>query len=526
MENEQVGVSSYVVVIEGLATSLIGVYGSNIGRTPTWDKLASRGVTLDQCFVDSLDLMEQLESLWTGQHALCSSVLRQEAPGLWGELESNQIPGRVITDCERVAEYAERRGCRDVTYVPPSAAGEAASSVDECVALQLFFAAAEALRERDDASPELTWIHSSGMRLPWDVPIEIRNTFVDPDDPEPPQSVGPPCFRIDETTDPDLVVGWGQVAAAQATIFDEGLAVLLAATENESCGTQQSQLEDAWSAKAAEATDAEGEEASGPEQSHEPKELSAAFSAGPLLNPADSLVLIGLGGLALGEHGFVGQLSTSNGDGSAVEEAERMHGELLSCAALLISGGNWGGHSDGHVFSPAVRRPEILQLADLGSTVRSMVGIESEAECWGKNIFGLGFPDSPIRWDQSVQLALVEDATVIWGRSPAWSLLISREEWEHHRGQAFALDEEGLLAAGEFATDSVVASGHERADFDFTLRLYVKPEDRWEVSDVADRRSDIAEELILSLLLYRKAIVRGERSALLPLSEGLLSLMR
>ncbi|MFO1062873.1 MAG: hypothetical protein U0892_03235 [Pirellulales bacterium] len=76
------------------------------------------------------------------------------------------------------------------------------------------------------ASPEsqgLIWIHSQGLTLPWDAPTQLRHSFMDPEDPEPPADVCVPAVILDEEADPDLAIGWGQVAAAQVAVVDEAL---------------------------------------------------------------------------------------------------------------------------------------------------------------------------------------------------------------------------------------------------------------------------------------------------------------
>jgi len=53
--------------------------------------------------------------------------------------------------------------------------------------------------------------------------------------------------------------------------------------------------------------------------------------------------------------------------------------------------------------------------------------------------------------------------------------------------------------------------------------LYVKPDDRWEVNNVADRCRDVVEDLLGELARYEQAIRSGRVAELPPLNEPLLS---
>ena len=56
-----------------------------------------------------------------------------------------------------------------------------------------------------------------------------------------------------------------------------------------------------------------------------------------------------------------------------------------------------------------------------------------------------------------------------------------------------------------------------------TPELYAKPDDRWEVNDVADRCHEVAQDLSNALAQYEQAIQGGKVSSLPPLSETLLN---
>jgi hypothetical protein len=57
-------------------------------------------------------------------------------------------------------------------------------------------------------------------------------------------------------------------------------------------------------------------------------------------------------------------------------------------------------------------------------------------------------------------------------------------------------------------------------------QLFVKPDDRWEISQIADRRRDIVARHYQLAELFRRAITVADRSQLPPLEEDLHNLLR
>jgi hypothetical protein len=475
-------VNCLVVTIEGLSTSLCGVYGSSLAKTPCLDELAMRGEVLDQCFLDSLDTCSQLDSLWTQRHHLQTELAKSQSAAnpssavqvseydgatLWSLADECEVPACLITDSAAVAEHAEAHGCREAVLIQPPGATQPAEDAEGCSVMALFVTAAEMLSERRG----FVWIHSTGLKAAWDAPISLRNSFVDPEDPDPPTDVCVPAFAVLPDTDPDAVVGWGQVAAAQASVIDQGLATLLASTAASGV---------AW-----------------------------------------SKVLIGLGGVALGEHGYVGSLIPPSC--AAIEHPPALFGEVVSCVAVVAK----------HELSceadamPGRRRPEIFQLPDLGATLRDLGGLdpsrlsaaeaESYTRTWGLSVTGLGLPQTPPDWPVELSIACMVHDNRLWIRCPAWSM---------QTAYAFPISPE--IADSE-AQEAIPG---EKADAVFMdveplpSRLYVKPEDRWEVNDVADRRADIVDLLREHARAVLDALREGRREFQFTLDEELVNLLR
>ncbi len=404
------------IVVEGLHTGLIGAYGSNTAVTQAIDRLAAYGLVLDQCFVDSLDVVQQLRSLWTGRHA---AQLPQGGWSMWQHVTEAALECCLITDCPVVARIAEELECPRVILVATESPTVPASDWTECALMQVFVAAVEEIESSD--SENMIWIHSRGLRHAWDAPVEFRRRFMDPEDPAPPSESCVPNIVIGRDTDPDEIVGWAQVAAAQVAVVDRALEVVMTTIEARSDALS-------WSS-----------------------------------------MLLSLGGVPLGEHGRLGW------------GEPQLHGEEMSCLAI-VRPAKW--------LPLGQRRAEICQLPDLMPTWLEAMEIDSPlpSTCWGRSVLGMGPFTAPFQWPAYFQSAYsVHDDGTQWVRTPAWSSLLFSDE---------------------------------------RRSLYVKPDDRWEVSDVATRRVDIVDQLQELADIFKRCLVNNNREELPQLEDELCNLIR
>ncbi|GIW96930.1 MAG: hypothetical protein KatS3mg111_0263 [Pirellulaceae bacterium] len=431
--------ATLVVGLEGVGPWMVGACGAHGARTPHLDRLAASSDICLHSFVDSVALEQQLLGMWTGRHACAGGLPEQTLrstphepssptdPGnprsrtetdrgssgpaldtLWHQMAAEEKSGTLVTDVPEVAEAAERAGCSMAILVqtasPPTQAAEEAA---QCVCMELFRVAAEMIA---DGYGGLLWVHSKGLYHPWDAPLALRHAMIDPDDPPPPAGIHPPGELPDyrprwlagnaasSQFDPDLVLGWNQVAAAQTAVLDQGIGLLRAALE------------------------ARGEEHSW------------------------NWLIHSLGQIPLGEHGALGSPLTV-----PYLEHLRMLAIVRPAAQQL-----------------ARFRQAILQSPDFYSVLAAWMlaahrnrpphstpaahGAAAEwPACWGNYPLA---DDSPTHW-----LAVTLDAKQGgpgWIRSPAWS--VRRDSRQ--------------------------------------VQLFVQPDDRWEVGDVADLEADIASSLI------------------------------
>lgn len=360
-----------VISIEGLSTALVGAYGSNTAETKTLDSIAACGIVLDQCYLDSRDLNQVLSSLWTGQHAMVREHFVNCSQTLWQVLERSGHAVVFVTDCPKTAAFAEKCGCSRVLLVEAALPTQPAEEVMQCAAMSLFAAAAEAMEQLDTeaSSTKLCWIHTRGLYQPWDAPLDLRARFADSDDPDPPSDVGPPQMVVDQQTDPDLIVGWIQVASAQASVLDQGIEFLRDFID---------QLDNDW-----------------------------------------SWCILGIDAYPLGELGRIGR-----DEGLSKPEALATH--HLQVAAIFSPEPElpigWRVDQICQLPDVAVSIAELCGI-ELNSSQHDRGSASSDAVAlWGRSQLEAPEDRSAMQWNHVHQLACLVEGEQSWLRTPAWSM--------------------------------------------------------------------------------------------------------
>jgi arylsulfatase A-like enzyme len=178
------------------------------------------------------------------------------------------------------------------------------------------------------------------------------------------------------------------------------------------------------------------------------------------LSRSTLLVLASPRGYALGEHGFIG----SCGD--------QLCGEVLQVPLLVR-------FPDG--FAAGQRFQTLVQPADLYATLCEWFALDGVTADWSRSL-----------------IALAKDESA-WRRECACSL---------RPGQRSIRTAAWFLRESEFAPPA----------------LYAKPDDRWEMNEVASRCGEVVESLQAAVEMFRKAAESrqlGELPALPPISVGL-----
>jgi arylsulfatase A-like enzyme len=196
-------------------------------------------------------------------------------------------------------------------------------------------------------------------------------------------------------------------------------------------------------------------------------------------NPAGRqtlLIVTAPRGFPLGEHGRVG----------AWDEA--LHAELVHVPWLIRFPDERGATG---------RSPALVQPADLAATLGDWFGIPSAP--------GAGAGQSLLPWVDDEDSLLRDRACATAGnaeqgiRTPAWYLRLTT----------------AAEASGRSSSDAIPPPTE--------ARLYKKPDDLWEVNDVADRCAEVVDALRRALVDLETAAASGTKSPPPPVDEVLLS---
>ena len=290
--------------------------------------------------------------------------------------------------------------------------GEPADAGDiESTQLERFFAtAADYIAEMRE--PGLVWLHSRGMAANWDAPFEMRQSYADEEDPTPPDFVEVPRLDFEVDHDPDERMGIVHAYAAQVTLWDMCLGVLMESLKSNAMAN------------------------------------SALFT---LMSPR---------GFPLGEHGIVGS-------GLADAPRDALYGELVNLPWLI---------RDPSAGCTALRSAALVQPCDWYATLLDWFEISLPAARL-INLMGImkgdcdGAREFVVMHNDSGHSAI---------RTPAW-----------------------FMCGG--------GVGGQQSE-----QLFAKPDDFWEVNDVADRCPEVVEKL---RHVY-DAVMQGNKDE--PLDEMLL----
>jgi len=368
-----------LVTVDRLPAWMLSSYGATWVSTPTCDRLAAAGITVDRLVATGVDPRATLADL--AAHGR-----------LWAAAREAGWPAALVTDDPLLPE---RPAGVDIVTVPaaPTAAPAADSAATNLA--RLFSRAQEVVAA---GLQRLVWCHASSLGVAWDAPLSFREAYADPEDPPLPTGASVPDVAVTPDTDPDAIMGYRQTFAGQITLFDACLGALVDAVHT--------------------------------------------------MQPAWAIAVIGLRGMPLGLHGQIGCPAADDGRG-------KPYGEWVHLPAILVAAdGRMAGQRYGGLTTPA----------DIGATLLDLAG-----------------------------LAIAGTSTT---PSDARSLIGLFNAWRHEPRDRV------IVAAGD-ATAIVTQGWHlvaeQAADGGQVARLFAKPDDFFELSDVADRCPAVAEELLAAL---------------------------
>ncbi len=203
-----------VLTIDGINSFMLGLYGNTTLETSAFDRIAAGGITFDFAFSHSCELKASLHKLLEVGEA--DSITRC-------------VAGRsmMVTDCAVATECAREAQFESIVDLSDQATGNRiANNIGETRAASFFSTALESVEPLQPG--DLLWCHFSGLNQQWDAPLEFRNRFVGPDDPEAYDRLEPPHQAFDaEVDDPDLLVSIQAALTAQVAVIDQLLEVFL-----------------------------------------------------------------------------------------------------------------------------------------------------------------------------------------------------------------------------------------------------------------------------------------------------------
>lgn len=197
--------ATIVLIIDGLSANLPGPYGNTTVETPAFNRLAAESMVFDFCIAES-------------------PLLEKSYPILWRDLMEQQSV--LVSDCAKVLELSAGHGFDSIVDATGEAKTEPARDISETQTANFFAHAIEAVQALE--SDGLCWLHHAGFTGQWDAPWELRCSFGDEEDPDPPREVASPVGKFElKDVDPDLLLGYQHCAYAQLSVIDQLLGLFL-----------------------------------------------------------------------------------------------------------------------------------------------------------------------------------------------------------------------------------------------------------------------------------------------------------
>lgn len=201
---------------------MLGAYGSTLYQTDNFNRLAAKSLVFDQVISQTTNLEDAYNLLW--ENSTHGNLIQN--------IGQTGISPVLLTDEPMVASLAVSESFDRIVPVDTKPTGKMASSVAETELANFFAQATQWLADMEPGS--IGWLHSRGLSGAWDAPAELRARLADSEDPEPPDFFQTPAREFDpQVDDPDELLGYQQVCAAQVTLLDDFLGVILDLMETE-----------------------------------------------------------------------------------------------------------------------------------------------------------------------------------------------------------------------------------------------------------------------------------------------------
>ncbi|MGQ9607621.1 MAG: sulfatase-like hydrolase/transferase [Thermogutta sp.] len=514
--------SAIVVVVDGLRPEYLGPYGNAWVSTPHLNRLAAEGFVFDHCVAAEQDASKLFRSLLTGQHP---SLVSRKAPPqpsasedevqmtapLLQWVRKNGGAGLFVTDDPRLfrdsaaqwfdtlqllsGQRIEAQGADSWEAILAGLPPNPCLDWSETWTAGFFSQVSDLLPNVQDRA-FLLWCHLGGFARIWDCPTDFREVYQEEGDPPPWNGVAAPRHFFPPGADPDSWLPFVQAYAGQVVLLDLCLGGL----------------------------------------------LQAISQAG--LDRQCVIALTGFGGFPLAEHGWLGMWKIPP------------RNERIACPLMLRFPDGVGAADRSHA---------LCYVHDLAPTLQAAIADPADPPAPGspdsRSTTGRGSPACPgespaftscdtdggnlmpivhgqIEQVRDRLFCRCDDPAVVAVRTASWSALVDMtadlQSFDKSlpppatrpaepASRAFA---SGVNGAEDTALQEVNAEaelGNDSQDVTTVrgiVELYVKPDDRWEMNDVADRCPREAVAAIRQALAFHR-LVKGDLSALPPLETPL-----
>ena len=409
-----------------------GAYGSGFAETVAFDRLSFESTLFDQYYTNTLDRKALYDAFWSGM-----DPAEKNAPGSESLPELFARAGYrtiFLTDCGSfLPDSPETTRFETVERLDLSKRTEPCETVEETRFYALFARAAElALESSREDRPFFLWAHLSGFESEWDFPLELRRLFVEDEEDPEPYSGVEVPFL-------ELTPAAGRGGEKTIEHAEQREASLAAASEEEPDFDVLQAVAETYAAGIS-------------VWDRSLEELTGVLKSAGIFE--QTLLLLGsTRGFPMGEHSRVGIPSADT-----PSEARRplFHAEELH-QPLLIHFPDASGAS-------AARTPAICGPLEIFRLLR----------------FYAGEPD--------VKTLNAEEMTL-------FDLAVGRVDSLRDSMLIVERDAESALR-GVITPEWFLIRRPVENDAQFAMELYVRPDDRWDVNEVAPRCETAVNELL------------------------------